>query len=210
MRTDQIVAGSSPTLLASGQLDVSVIIVSFNTRDVLRKCLQHLRISVEGVSAEVIVIDNNSSDGSANLVELEFPEVQLIRSRENMGFAAANNLAFRNARREYLVLLNSDAFVSRDAIRLAFCPYAGRPGIGLGGARLVGRTVRGSLPPEVSFILNVPAHLDRACGPLPKITFFRTRRPKLGRSRTAHRCRLGSGGLCNRAEKGSQLPRRLR
>jgi GT2 family glycosyltransferase len=146
MRTDQIVAGSSPTFLASGQLDVSVIIVSFNTREVLRKCLQHLRISVEGVSAEVIVIDNNSRDGSADLVELEFPEVQLIRSRENLGFAAANNLAIRNARGQYVVLLNSDAFVSRDGIRLAFSYMQADPGIGLGGARLVG--VDGSWQPS--------------------------------------------------------------
>ena len=99
--------------------DVSVLIVSFNTCETLRRCLQILRDTSHDVSYETIVIDNASRDGSAEMVAAEFPEVKLIRSSENLGFAAANNRGFEIAQGNYIALLNSDAFLSPKALRTA-------------------------------------------------------------------------------------------
>jgi hypothetical protein len=117
---------------------LSVIIVSFNTCNLLRQCLQTLITEASDVSYEIIVIDNASIDGSADMVAQEFPDVQLIRSQENLGFAAANNLGFAQARGHYVVLLNSDAFLKPQAITKALAYMQADPTIGVGGASLVG------------------------------------------------------------------------
>lgn len=119
--------------------DVSVVIVSFNTCGLLRECLQSLSRETRGLSAEVLVVDNASHDESAEMVAREFPDVRLIRSDTNLGFAAANNRAFEVARGRYVVLLNSDAFVSPDALTRAVILMDAHPRAGLGGARLIGR-----------------------------------------------------------------------
>ena len=98
--------------------DVSIIVVSFNTRDLLRRCLESLLAECErlptGLTAEVLVVDNASRDGSAEMVAGEFSAgptpVRLLTSAVNLGFGGANNLALMQARGNYLVLLNSDAF----------------------------------------------------------------------------------------------------
>ncbi len=77
--------------------DASIIIVSFNTRDLLRDCLRTVKETCSGLSYEIIVVDNASRDGSAAMVEQEFPEVRLIHSPINLGFAAANNRGFEIA-----------------------------------------------------------------------------------------------------------------
>ena len=120
-------------------LDASVVIVSFNTREVLRECLQTLARESEGLSIETFVVDNVSGDGSAEMVEQDFPWVQLRRSGANLGFAGANNVAFREARGRYVVLLNSDAFLAPGALRLSIGKMDLTPRCGLAGARLVGR-----------------------------------------------------------------------
>ena len=121
------------------QPDVSIVIVSFNTRDLLRECLQSLEKECAGVTKEVFVVDNVSRDQSADMVEREFPGVHLIRSDRNLGFAGANNRAFPFCRGRYVVLLNSDAFLKEHAIQRAICYMDADPKIGLGGARLTGR-----------------------------------------------------------------------
>src|SRR5208337_2850152 len=87
---------------------------------------------------ETIVVDNASRDGSADMVATEFPEVRLIRSEINLGFAAANNRAFEVARGRYIVLLNSDAFLRPGALRLSIEHMDANPRAGLAGGRLVG------------------------------------------------------------------------
>jgi len=94
---------------------ISVVVVSYNTRDLLRACLQ----SIE-THHETIVVDNASADGSANMVAAEFPHVVLIRSDRNLGFGAANNRGMDVARGQFVLLLNSDAEAKPGAIdRLA-------------------------------------------------------------------------------------------
>jgi GT2 family glycosyltransferase len=118
--------------------NISVIVVSFNTRDLLRQCILTLEREAAGLAYETIVVDNASRDGSADMVAAEFPHVNLIRSSENLGFAAANNRAFSEARGRYLVLLNSDAFLRRFALQNAIARMEENPRAGVGGGRLVG------------------------------------------------------------------------
>jgi hypothetical protein len=121
-----------------GQPVISVVIVSFNTKNLLRDCLLSLFKESEGIPKEVICADNASRDGSADMVAAEFPEVRLIRSKANLGFAGANNLAFEQASGKYIVLLNSDAFLQPGALQRAIEHMEAEPNIGIGGAKLVG------------------------------------------------------------------------
>ena len=119
--------------------DVSVVIVSFNTREVLRECLHTLAPALVGLQSEVWVVDNGSRDGSPEMVREQFPDVQVLPSAVNLGFAAANNRAFQRATGRYVVLLNSDAFVRKDALYKAVAHMNATPEAGLGGARLISR-----------------------------------------------------------------------
>lgn len=97
--------------------DLSVIIVSYNTRDLLRNCLRSLRASV-GPSLEIIVVDNASSDGSAPMARDEFPEVRLLAQTLNTWYCGGNNIGIRAARADYALLLNPDTEVAPDALAL--------------------------------------------------------------------------------------------
>ena len=117
--------------------DVSVIIVSYNTHEILRRCLQDLKEAATGLSTEVIVVDNCSKDGSVEMLEREYPESIVVQSEVNLGFAGANNCGMHLARGRYIVLLNSDAFLRPDALRAAVEHMDREPEVGLGGARLI-------------------------------------------------------------------------
>jgi GT2 family glycosyltransferase len=92
-------------------MDISVIIVNWNSRDFLDRCLQSFAQAPCSRSVEIIVVDNASSDGSPEMVAERFPEVRLIRNQENLGFAKANNQAIRISRGRYISLVNSDVEV---------------------------------------------------------------------------------------------------
>jgi GT2 family glycosyltransferase len=89
-------------------VDISVVIVNWNVRDLLRKCLESIYARTKGIGFEVFVVDNNSSDASAEMARREFPQVKLIVNNENQGFATANNQALRKVEGRYSVLLNPD------------------------------------------------------------------------------------------------------
>lgn len=97
-------------------MDVSVIIVNWNTRDILRGCLKSIYEQTKGMGFEVIVIDNASSDSSAQMVKQEFPQVILIENSKNRGFAAASNQGIVVAQGRYILLLNSDTIICDNAI----------------------------------------------------------------------------------------------
>jgi len=137
--------------------DVSIIIVSFNTRDLLRECLQTLIKEAGTLCYEVLVIDNASADGSADMVAVEFPTVHLIRSTINLGFAAANNLGFAQAQGRYVVLLNSDAFLTAQALTKAVTFMEVHPNVGMSGARLMGRD--GAWQPSARMFPSLLNHL---------------------------------------------------
>jgi GT2 family glycosyltransferase len=125
--------------IASESIDLSLILVSFNTRDVLRESLQSILREQGGLRIEIFVVDNHSRDGSVEMVEAEFPQVRVLRSQINLGFGGANNLALEIARGKYIVLLNSDAFLCPDSLQLSFRHMESNPDVGLAGGRLVGR-----------------------------------------------------------------------
>lgn len=117
---------------------VSVCIANWNCRDLLRKCLASLYTQDQGVPFEVVVVDNASADGAADMVESEFPQVHLVRNAENVGFSRASNQAAVAARGEYLFFLNNDTEVSPFAL-LELTAYAdAHPEVGMIGPRLRG------------------------------------------------------------------------
>ncbi|MBN1460332.1 MAG: glycosyltransferase family 2 protein, partial [Armatimonadetes bacterium] len=96
--------------------ELAIIIVNYNTRDLLRACLTDLKRHVATLDATITVVDNGSSDGSTEVVRGEFPEVSLIASKENLGFARANNKALEATDSDFVLLLNSDAFLCDGAL----------------------------------------------------------------------------------------------
>jgi GT2 family glycosyltransferase len=97
-------------------MDVSVVIVSWNTRDLLRDCLNSIIRETCVHSFEIFVIDNASRDGSSEMVLDEFPSVHLIKNKDNSGFAAANNQGIRESIGRYVLLLNPDTYILDNAI----------------------------------------------------------------------------------------------
>jgi hypothetical protein len=97
--------------------DVSIIIVNWNTRDILRDCLKSIYSQINNISYELIVVDNASTDGSATMVKKEFPKVILIENFRNAGFAAANNQGMQIATCRYFLLLNPDTIILDGAIQ---------------------------------------------------------------------------------------------
>lgn len=96
--------------------DLSVILVSWNTRDLLLACIDSLAASIGALSADIWVVDNGSTDGSVDAVRSRFPAVRVLVNEHNPGFAAANNQAMRASNGRYALLLNSDTIVCPRAI----------------------------------------------------------------------------------------------
>ncbi|NLD44849.1 MAG: glycosyltransferase family 2 protein, partial [Chloroflexi bacterium] len=128
-------------------IDLSIIIVSWNVRDLLRECLRSVLApmarSAEGNgyaldrrAVEVLVVDNASADGSADMVRSEFPGVLLVASDVNLGFAAGNNLGLRRARGRYVLLLNPDTVVRAGALAAMLGYLDAHPRVGLVGPLL--------------------------------------------------------------------------
>jgi len=141
-------------------LDLSIVIVSYNTAALLRSCLDSIARSEGLGTAETWVVDNASTDGSAELVAADFPWVQLIRSPRNGGYAYANNLALRQARGRRVLLLNPDTEVGPRAIADLLSYLDAHPEVGMVGPKIV--------RPDGS--------LDLACRrsfPTPEIAFYR-------------------------------------
>jgi len=129
-------SSADPPRAPAATPDVSIVIVSYNTRALLDACVQALRAST-GVVCDVFIVDNASPDGSADHVAREFPEVTLIRNAENRGFAAANNLAIRRARGRFVLLLNPDTRVTPDTVATLASFLDARPDVGITGPRVL-------------------------------------------------------------------------
>ncbi len=114
----------------------SVIIVSYNGRDRLRDCLASVRATVS-VDCETTVVDNASTDGSAEMVEVEFPGVRLIRVSINAGFGAGNNLGVLASQGEYVVFINPDTIVEPGWLDALLAPLEANPHIGMATAKIV-------------------------------------------------------------------------
>lgn len=115
---------------------VDIIVVSWNTRDLLRVALSSIRQHA-GQCVRVIVVDNGSSDGSPDMVRIEFPEVRLVVNAENRGFGQANNQGFAVTSEPFVLLLNSDAELTPGALPALLAELERHPEAGAVGARLV-------------------------------------------------------------------------
>jgi len=150
--------------------DVSVIVVNWNTRALLERCLASVFETSGDLSLEVIVVDNASTDGSAAMVRERFPEARLIVNPENVGFARANNQGLRVSAGRYQLLLNSDTVVWPGALARMIAFMDEHPCVGVLGAEL--RNPDGSLQPSWAAF---PSLLSEICG-----RNFRVRRPYPG------------------------------
>jgi len=121
-----------------GRIRLSIVIVTWNIRDVLAQCLRSLFAEDIGVRHEVIQVDNGSTDGTCEMVEQEFPQVRLFRNPENLGFAKANNQGMRVANGDYLLLLNSDTVIVDSCVFRKWIEFMdSRPDVAMSGCRLL-------------------------------------------------------------------------
>ncbi len=90
---------------------LSIIVVSYNTRELLRKCLDSIKAHATTLAHEIVVVDNNSSDGSQDMVRKDFPGAILVCNDSNVGFSSANNLGVRSSDGAFLLFLNSDTLI---------------------------------------------------------------------------------------------------
>jgi len=117
-------------------LELSVIIVNWNTRGLVLRCLTHLMGLGLPRESEVLVVDNGSTDGSPEAIRSSFPGVHLLKNSENMGFARANNQALSRAQGRYILLLNTDCFPERGAIEALIEAMESYPRAGIAGGAL--------------------------------------------------------------------------
>jgi N-acetylglucosaminyl-diphospho-decaprenol L-rhamnosyltransferase len=152
--------------VATTPLAVSIVILNYNTREHLRTCLESIAregsttLSDGSFDAEVLVVDNASHDGSADMVAAEFPNVRLIRSPRNGGFAYGNNQALRVSRGDTILILNPDALLPRGSIAALLGRLEQHPEAGVIGPKL--------LRPNGSMHLAC-----RRSFPTPAIAFYR-------------------------------------
>lgn len=116
---------------------LSVVLINLNTRDFLHACLVSMKSRLTDPAFEVILVDNGSTDGSVEMVNSEFPQVRVFPQGKNLGFTKANNIGLREARGQYLLVLNSDTEIVDDALE-KMCDYMdAHPDIGALGAQLL-------------------------------------------------------------------------
>jgi GT2 family glycosyltransferase len=148
-------------------MDLSIIIVSWKVKDKLRANLEALFASRGDFSYEVFVVDNNSGDGTAQMIRDEFPKVKLIANQDNLGFAKANNQAIKQASGDYVLLLNPDMLVNPDTLQKALSWAKNNQQAVVSGFRLVneqGETIKHvrrfpNLFDQLMVILKVPHFL---------------------------------------------------
>jgi GT2 family glycosyltransferase len=129
--------------------DLLVILVSFNTRELTKKALRYLLSSVHQLEMEIAIVDNASKDNSAEMLEIDFPNIKLVKNIENVGFGRANNQVVPDINSRYVLLLNTDAFVEPDTIAKTVEYLDAHPQTGILGVRLIGRD--GELQPSCRY-----------------------------------------------------------
>lgn len=142
-------------------MELSVIIVSFNVGAFLKQCLLSVINATETIDSEIFVVDNNSSDGSGEMVEQEFPQVILIKNKVNRGFSCANNQALKQTRGRFILLLNPDTVVNDDTFTRSINFMNDHPDAGAMGVRMING--EGRFLPE-----------SKRAIPTPRTAFFKT------------------------------------
>jgi GT2 family glycosyltransferase len=141
-------------------MTVSIIIVNYNTKKLLRGCLESVHAGANGTPFDIQVADNNSHDGSVAMLKAEFPRVKVVENRSNVGFSKANNHLIAQTNADYVLLLNPDTLVIGDAIERVLKYMEEHREVGICGCR----------------VLNADGTLQLACRrsiPTPKVAFYR-------------------------------------
>jgi len=120
-------------------MDITIVIVNWNTRDLLRDCLKSIYKTVRDITFEIIVVDNASCDSSVAMVRKEFPGVRIMENSRNLGFAAANNRAFAVMQGRYVLLLNTDTVLTGDAVHELFAFMENHDNAAMAGGQLLNR-----------------------------------------------------------------------
>lgn len=129
-------------------MDISIIIVSYNTAALTLKCLASLQ-KADGLTKEIFVVDNASTDQSAEIIRTKFPAINLIANKDNRGFGAANNQALQECRGRYVIFLNPDTTIKPDTLQSAFVFMETHQSVGLAGARILNPD--GTLQESISY-----------------------------------------------------------
>lgn len=135
------------------RLDLSIVVISWNTRQMTHDCIRSVFDNLGDCRAEIILVDNASSDGSADMVAADFPDVILIRNDDNRGFAAANNQGFEVASGRHILLLNSDTLVHGDVLAQSVAYLDRHQNVGAMGCR----------------VLNTDGSVQLTCGQFPTL-----------------------------------------
>ena len=117
--------------------DITIIIVNWKVRALVEKCLDSIITHDEGVNLEIFVVDNDSRDGVAEMIMMEYPDVKMIALPHNIGFGAANNLAIKQARGRYLCLLNPDTRVTANFFPTMINYMDQHPEVGMAGPKIL-------------------------------------------------------------------------
>ena len=133
---------------------ISIVIVSYNVRRYLDNCLQSVGKALEGIDAEVFVVDNASQDDTMTVLPAKYPWVSFTANEENVGFACANNQAIRQSTGQYVLLLNPDTTVAEDTLRRAVSFMDEHPEAGAAGVRM--HNEDGSVAPESRRAIPTP------------------------------------------------------
>jgi N-acetylglucosaminyl-diphospho-decaprenol L-rhamnosyltransferase len=118
-------------------MKLSILIVNWNSKDLLRDCLASIRSTCRELAPQVVVVDGGSFDGCAELIAKEFPEVDFVQSNDNVGFGRSNNLGFSRVKGETLLLLNPDTVLCDGAVRSLLEAMESHPDAGIVGAHLL-------------------------------------------------------------------------
>lgn len=133
-------------------MDVSIILVNYNTADLLLACIRSILGKTEQLIYEIIVVDNASSDSSVELVRSKFPSVKVIANEENVGFGVANNIGVQNAQGKYVWFLNSDTLLINNAAKILHDAIEGYPKAVIAGGNLYDANMK----PATSFYQTMP------------------------------------------------------
>ncbi|PJA99490.1 MAG: glycosyl transferase, partial [Ignavibacteria bacterium CG_4_9_14_3_um_filter_36_18] len=118
-------------------LDLSIIIVNYNVKEFLQNLLHSIDKAAQTISTEVIVVDNASDDGSVDFIREKFPGVKLFANDKNLGFSKANNIALKEAKGKYLLLINPDTLVREDTFTKIIEFFETHPEAGLAGCKIL-------------------------------------------------------------------------
>ena len=155
-------------------MKLSVVIVNYNVSHYLLQCVDSLSHALRGTDSEVIVVDNHSRDNSVTLLRQYHPEVRIVENLHNLGFAKANNIAIRQSRGEYVLLLNPDTIVSESVVKGVISFLDSHPEAGSAGVRML--NADGTVAPESRRGVPTPMtafyKLSGLCGMFPNSRRF--------------------------------------